>query len=228
VSAGYASGNWDFSVGVSGMRYSNYNGFGVSGTEIGVSPRIGWDDGKTGFAFSSTWFYGTGGMSEFNQRTSALSFRRGDFSFRYENDGSPFNYAGKLLSNDTDMYRTAAMSIGVGDFSLRTNMFTGKSGTDESGLSFKDAINDPFLVDKSTGHKKLGVWNNSGADKYRLGTLTLSYLGFNVGANSEHVRNVFQNKFAHTVLSPQPGFRILSSNWRAYLQYKSLNKSTLW
>lgn len=27
--------------------------------------------------------------------------------------------------------------------------------------------------------------------------------------------------------SPQPGFRVLSSNWRAHLQYKSLDKPTL-
>ena len=55
-------------------------------------------------------FRGLGGMSEFKQRTGILSFRSGDFSASYENDGTPFPKLG--LSDGNDSYRTAAVYLG--------------------------------------------------------------------------------------------------------------------
>ena len=188
---------------------------------------VNYDNGKTGFSLGTN-LWGGGVTDGDNQRTSVLSFRSGDFGFSYENDGSPFNYGGKVLSNDTDMYRTAAIGIGIGDFSLKTNLFTGKSGTDESGLPFENAKINKELVDLSIGRNGNGLWKNELADKYRLGALTIGYKGMNIGVNSEHVRDFVQNWFAHTIVSPQPGFRMLSNNWAIYSIYQTKNKFTQW
>ena len=223
----YSDGDWSFSGGVGIMSYGNYNGFGANANEIRYSILANYDDGKTGFSLGTNFWRG-----DFQQRTTYLGVRNGDFRFGYENDGSPFSYAGKVLSNNTDMYRTAAATIGIGDFDLQLNMFTGRSGND-IGKGRENGNNSEF-VDLNNGRlkgdRKLGLWKNPEADMYRLGALSVGYKGYKVGVNSEHVRDVFQNWFAHKVLSPQPGFRMLSNDWNKYFQYNSpmLNKSTLW
>ena len=51
-----------------------------------------------------------------------LGFRSGDFRFRYENDGVPFgdsdkktSFLNRVLADGNDSYRTAAVSVGIGD-----------------------------------------------------------------------------------------------------------------
>jgi hypothetical protein len=223
----YSDGDWSFSGGVGIMSYGNYNGFGANANEIRYSILANYDDGKTGFSLGTNFWRG-----DFQQRTTYLGVRNGDFRFGYENDGSPFSYAGKVLSNNTDMYRTAAATIGIGDFDLQLNMFTGRSGND-IGKGRENGNNSEFVdlnKGRLKGDRKLGLWKNPEADMYRLGALSVGYRGYKVGVNSEHIRDVFQNWFAHKVLSPQPGFRMLSNDWNKYFQYNSpmLNKSTLW
>lgn len=181
---------------------------------------MAYDDGKTGFSLGTNFWSGTKGMEEFKQRTSFLSFHNGDFSFAYENDGSPFSYGGKILSNNTDVYRTAAARIGIGAYSLQTNLFTGRSGNDVEGQSNN--------IDRSRG--PYGYWANPEADLYRLGVLSLNYKGWRVGTNSEWIRQGFQNYLAHTWISPQPRFNMMSTNWNSYSQYQTpvLKQSTLW
>jgi hypothetical protein len=220
---GYSDGNWSFSAGMGIMSYGNYHGFGNSGTEIRSSIMAAYDNGRTGFSLGTNFWRGGDGMNEFNQRTTIAGFRSGNFSFSYENDGSPFSYAGKLLSNNTDMYRTATVSMGWKDLSLQLNMFTGRSGNDSDC---------PGCVDYTNGRKKkgrpLGLWNNSEADAYRLGILTASYKGFRGGINSEYIRDGFQNWFAHKVMSPQPGFRMLNHRVNPYFQHQTRTKFSLW
>lgn len=223
----YSEGDWNFSGGVGIMSYGNYNGFGANANEIRYSILANYDDGKTGFSLGTNFWRG-----DFNQRTTYLGARNGDFRFGYENDGSPFSYAGKALSNNTDMYRTAAASIGIGDFDLQLNMFTGKSGNDigQGRDNDKNSKFVDFNSGRMKGDNKLGIWKNPEADAYRLGALSVGYRGYKVGVNSEHVRDAFQNWFAHKLMSPQPGFRMLSNTWDKYFQYNTpmINKSTLW
>jgi len=202
------------------MSNSNYNGFGKNGLEVRKSILASYDDGKTGVSLGTNFWSGTKGMEEFKQRTTFLRFKNGDFSFDYENDGSPFSYAGKFLSNNTDMYRSAAARIGIKDFSLQTNLFTGRSGNDMEGQSDN--------IDRSRGPN--GYWANAEADKYRLGILSLGYKGYRAGTNSEWVRNGFQNYLAHTWMSPQHRFNMMSTTWNSYSQYLTpiTNQSTLW
>lgn len=159
---------------------------------------------------------------DFEQRTGMIGFRHGDFSVMYENDGAPFNKLGKALVNDTDMYRTAAMRIGIGEFSIQTNLFTGKSGGDAG---------QPNNIDKNSGRlrkgEKLGILNNTEADMYRLGALTVGYKGWRVGTNSEKVRHAIQNRFIHNLIGDR-GFENQSWNWKPYLQYRTFNQFTLW
>jgi Bacterial toxin 23 len=176
-----------------------------------------------------------------NQQTGILGIKSGDFGLTYENDDAPFGKVpliGKYLIGHTDMYRSASASISIGDFNTTLRMFTGKSGTDESGLPFEEAIRNPDLVDfdsgrtitdKKTGEvTKLGMWKNSQADRYRLGALSVGYKNFNIGFNSEKYRDAFQNWFAHTIVSPQPGFKLLSSNAQFFNQYRTQNPFTVW
>ena len=223
LGAGYQSGNFSISGGVGLMGYSNYNGFGKNAIEVRYSAMASWDDGKLGLSLGTNIWKG-----DFSQRTGVIGLHSGDFRMMYENDGAPFNKLGKILSNNTDMYRTAAASIEIGKFSLQTNLFTGKSGTDESGKPFKQAIKDPNLVDFSSGRKGLGIWKNKEADMYRLGALTIGYGGWRVGTNSEYIRDAVQNWFAHKIISPQPGFRMLDTSWNGFYQYQTRNSYTLW
>ena len=223
LGASYQSGNFSISGGVGLMGYVNYNRFWKNNFETRYSAMASWDDGTTGVSLGTNAWSG-----DFSQRTGMIGFRSGDFKLMYENDGAPFNKLGKILSNNTDMYRTAAASIEIGKFSLQTNLFTGKSGTDESGKPFKQAIKDPNLVDFSSGRKGLGIWKNKEADMYRLGALTIGYGGWRVGTNSEHIRDAVQNWFAHKIISPQPGFRMLDTSWNGFYQYQTRNSYTLW
>lgn len=107
VGISYNTGNFTFSYGFGITGFAKHYATGNSGTEIRNSFMVNYDDGKTGFSLGTN-FWG-GGVTDGNrQRTSILSFRSGDFGFSYENDGSPFNYAGKMLSNDTDIQRITA------------------------------------------------------------------------------------------------------------------------
>lgn len=218
VSATFHAGDFSLSAGFGIMHYGAHAGSGEAGWEYRKSAMITYDDGKFGINLGTNdWT----GLHE--QRTGMIGLRHGDFRLMYENDGAPFNKLGKTLVNNTDMYRTATMRIGIGEFSVQTNLFTGKSGGDAG---------QPNNIDKESGRlrkgEKLGIWNNPEADMYRLGALTIGYKGWRVGTNSEYVRDVVQNWFAHTIISPQPGFRMLSKNWLPYIQYQTRNPYTLW
>ncbi|EKY14073.1 hypothetical protein HMPREF9073_02339 [Capnocytophaga sp. oral taxon 326 str. F0382] len=121
------------------------------------------------------------------------------------------------------MFRTAAVGISIGDFSLQMNLFTGKSGND-TNKSSEISYSEGYLKKG----RKLGVWNNCEADMYRLGALSIGYSGHKIGTNSEHIRNAFQNYFAHKIISPQAGFRMIDRKWNSYYQYLTPNKYTLW
>ena len=231
IDLSYTTGDWTFSAGFGYTGFGNYNGFGANSEQVRWSLLASYDDGKRGFSLGTNFWRG-----DFKQRTTYLGLRHGDFRFGYENDGSPFSYAGKILSNNTDMYRTAAAYIGIGDYEIQLNMFTGRSGND-IGLEGKQDKN-PDVVDFNSGRsttkkgitRQLGLWSNSEADMYRMGALTLGYKGYRLGVNSEIIRDGFQNWFAHKFISKQPGFRMLSNGWSGFMQYQTpyKNRSTLW
>lgn len=65
------------------------------------------------------------------QQTGILGLGSGDFSLPYENDGSPFDKVPTgILGDGNDRWRTAAMTINVGDFHAGFNLFTGSRTSD--------------------------------------------------------------------------------------------------
>ena len=46
--------------------------------------------------------------------------------------------------------------------------------------------------------------------------------------SDRHVRHPIQNILAHTWLSPQPGFEVLSGGIKPFFQYQTRNKFTSW
>lgn len=106
-------------------------------------------------------------------------------------------------------------SIRWGDYDVRLNMFTGAP-------SPKPNFQNPDYP--------LGV-HTGDADQFRLGALSFGKGNNRIGWNSEGIRNVFQNKFAHGIVSPQPYFTRLPSGYpgRFYYQGSSFNNPySLW
>lgn len=160
-----------------------------------------------------------------------VKFRSGDFRFQYENDGTPFQKIG--TGDGGDSYRTAAAGIGIGDFNVGINLFTGRR--DKISFSYENSGNwDGQAGEIGTPrsgnygeHYKNGVVYEQGA-AYRLGALSLSYKGLRIGTNSEWVRHGFQNIFAHQIVSPQRMFQMHSNDWKPYSQYQTPNPFTSW
>lgn len=187
------------------------------------------NNGKTGFSLGTNFWSG-GVTNGDSQRTGILKLRSGDFRFQYENDGTPFQYVG--LGDGNDSYRTAAAGIGIGDFSLGMNLFTGL----RDRKSFKNENNGRWDGTKGkigqTCYGDYGEKYTNGIvdekNPYRLGALTLNYKGYRSGLNSEWIRHGFQNLFAHQIMSPQRMFQMHSSDWKPYSQYQTPNPFTSW
>nr|WP_262509621.1 polymorphic toxin type 23 domain-containing protein [Tenacibaculum maritimum] len=218
VSASYQDGDFTFSAGYGVTFYGTAHGTGKKGWEYRKSWGVNWDDGKQGFGIHSTNFK----SGETSQKVGGISYRNGDFGFRYENDGAPF---GGTLGDGSDRFRTAAVSINYKDYSVGFNLFTG-SRTDYSG--------DEEEMAKGTQYGKYNEKMPAGfvkedGEAYRLGALYFGYKGFRLGIDSDRrVRHPIQDIGAHWWISKQPGFYSYSDNIAGYFQYQSFNPYTLW
>ncbi len=233
LSVGYSDGDWSFSAGVGFMNYGNYNGFG-NGTEIRASILAAYDDGRTGFSLGTNWWRGGlgGGTDNFHQRTGVIGFRSGDFKLRYENDGG-FGIKNLGLGDRGDSYRTAALQLGIGDYSVGFNLFTGRRTLKDQESELKVLNEKGKLVNPITNEKgkfgkifKYGFVNEQGTP-YRLGALTFGYKGYRIGVNSEHVRHAIQTRLIHDHIGDR-AFRNTSQGWSGFMQYKTLNTFTSW
>lgn len=193
--------------------------------EIRQSILASYDDGKTGFSLGTNFWSG-----DFAQRTGVVGFRSGDFRFSYKNDGFPFGFLKKdgmsstalspRLGDGQDRYRSAALSVGLGDVSAGCNIFTGDRDQtrSESGLSLRDSNGKLF---------KHGYANEVGTP-YRLGAGYISYGNYRAGINSERfISYPVQARFAHGVL-PQGAFPIINYSTSGYSQLRTSNKFTSW
>jgi hypothetical protein len=225
----------DFS-GSYGLGFTYHQDFyetGRSGFEFRNSLMVNYDDGHTGGSLGTNFWNGFGEMKEFNQRTGMLNFRSDDFKFSYENDGTPFQLIG--LGDGGDSYRTAAASIGYGDFSVNMNLLTGLR--DEMSFTKESIQNKLEGVDGGTPEGR-GVFGENykhgfvfeRGTRYRYGGLTLNYQGISAGVNSEWVRHGFQNVLAHDIIRPQRQFPMLSNDWNPVfnLSNQGTSKFTTW
>ncbi len=221
IRASYRDGNFNASVGFGVSFAGSAAGSGAKGWEYRSSYSVGYNDGKFSTSVYSTYF--SGSSQDASQRVGGLSLGYRDWNLRYENDGAPFNYLGGILvGKDSDRYRTAAMILSYKDYSIGFNLFTGDPKLDKNrGI-------EPLLEHPDLGFKEGGQYAGINASKYRLGAAYIGYKGYQFGRNSEGIRNLIQNEFAHKKISYQPYFKVLPILPENYFQYRSYNSYTLW
>lgn len=226
ISATYDAGDFSFSGGVGIMSNSNYNGFGKNGLEIRKSILAAYDDGKTGVSLGSNIWGG-----DFKQQTGTLGLHFGDFRALYENDGKPFS---GLSGDGNDQYRTAALSLSVGNYSVGFNLFTGQRDKESYGLEKSGKWDGnvgeigPYKNGSYGEHYKNGLVNEKGP-RYRMGAAYFGFKDYKIGTNSEWIRHAIQNVAIHgTFIANQRMFEMQSGNWGGYFQYKSSNIFTTW
>jgi hypothetical protein len=222
VSATYNAGDFSFSGGVGIMSNSNYNGFGKNGLEVRKSILAVYDDGKTGVSLGTNFWSG-----DFKQQTGALGLHFGDFRAFYENDGKPFS---GFSGDGNDQYRTAALSLSVGNFSTGFNLFTGVRTKDD--YEVEKGLPGGELGYSSRGrygeYYKNGFVNERGTP-YRMGAAYFGYKSYRLGANSDWIRHAIQNVAIHgTFIANQRMFEMQSGDWNGYSQYKTSNIFTTW
>ncbi|MDX6188498.1 polymorphic toxin type 23 domain-containing protein [Flavobacterium sp. Fl-318] len=223
LSVGYSSGDFSFSAGVGIMSNSNYSGFGKNGLEIRKSILAAYDDGKTGVSLGTNFWSG-----DFKQQTGTLGLHFGDFRAQYENDGKPFS---GISADGNDQYRTAALSLSVGEFGTGFNLFTG-TRTKEDYYYEDNNMSGGKLGNFSIGrfgeYYKNGFVHERGTP-YRMGAAYFSYKSYRVGVNSEWIRHAIQNVAIHgTFIANQRMFEMQNGDWNGYFQYKTSNIFTTW
>jgi RHS repeat-associated protein len=231
----YKDGDFNVSAGYGLSLVSKAHGTGGRGWEHRISASVGYDDGKFRTALYSTHFT-SGANGETTQRVGGISIGHGDWNVRYENDGNPF---GGWAGDGGDSRRTAALNLGYKDYSIGFNIFTGDAyeGLEKGQKpSTEDVSGHPNSSTRRPGLFGLlgkkgvtgGQYDGGTANDYRLGALYFSYKGFRFGRNSEAIRHAIQNIGAHTGLSYQPWYKVLTIQPQGYFQYQSANPYTLW
>ena len=173
--------------------------------------------------FSGTTFYQSSGK----QTTNSIIIGTYWGDFRYENDYM-FNL-GKYLplvpaADNGDRYRSAAARIRVAVFSVGVNIFTGDPGIDhDDRRTFEDPAANGRLTYTISA-------NGDNPDQYRAGIFYVGFGPFKIGANSEQIRHLFQNRLAHDFLCKKdsPYFKVLDRPGHAYFYFGTETGSTLW
>jgi RHS repeat-associated protein len=174
---------------------------------------------RDAFSYSETVFNSSWSGQ---QTTNLITVGNSSYNVKYENDMKPagiFSYIPFVPKGDGDRYRTAAAQINIGPFGIGTNMITGDAGPDKNETA--------EMID---GHLTYVPNNGYNPNSHRMGTFYFKIGPFRFGRNSEGIRKVFQNQFAHDFLTGG------QSNWFEVLNLKPLwywgfgysGGSTLW
>ncbi|MDR2909922.1 MAG: hypothetical protein LBV47_00940, partial [Bacteroidales bacterium] len=180
--------------------------WGISGNMFGVPATLTY----SGTTYNSKW----SGKQTTNQYMLGTPF----INMKYENDMKPEGlrkYVPFVPKGDGDRYRTAAAQINVGPLGIGINLITGDAGLDrEKYLDGKNYIAN-------------GEYN---PDQYRMGVFYFRAGPFRFGRNSENVRHVFQNRFAHDFMTggETKWFRVLDLKPRWWWQFGYSGGGTLW
>ena len=242
VSVTFHAGDFAISGGFGIMHYGSHPGSGERGWERRYSIMGGTSgrNGNLGIMLGTNLWKGL-----HPQQTGIIKLQSGDFSLSYENDGSPFDKTKRVkLGDGHDRWRTAAMRIEIGDFSMGFNLFTGerysdsyeKYNTNGAPLSHDAQVMQNIKLNGNRGFigdfgekYRWGLVQEKGT-KYRFGGAYIGWKNMRLGTDSEWVRHGIQNILAHTWLSPQPAFEMLpgSSLWNPYIHAKTNNIFTSW
>lgn len=213
VNVGFNYSSEGFSAGVSygiGYNFSDHiTGKPGWGQSFGGGAIVGGNDFRVGMFTNQ--FKGRG----LDQRTGTIYLESNGWSVAYENDWM----FGVPISDGGDRFRTTGVRIAKGDFSIGLNLFTG-----DPGLKFENR--EMKGVNDQTGFQGTYVEKTS---QYRLGALYGGYRGYRTGWNSEGIRKVFQNNFAHGRGYTHPLFEVLKINGTPYINYyRTANRFTTW
>ena len=146
----------------------------------------------------------------------------------YEND--QLFGIGKVLgiynADGGDRWRSAAVQFNFGIFSANLNMFTGDPGVSDV---IRYANPEIILWNDGKEHNAYSQLDANNANQ-RAGVLSFGTGAFRLGYNSESIRHVFQNRFAHDYLTGGRAFWFkvldISSTWFWY--FGTGNGNTLW
>lgn len=173
--------------------------------------------------YSGTTFY----QGKRNQTTNSIILGPYYGNVAYENDYM-FNI-GKYIpfvpsADNGDRYRTAAARIRLGIISIGLNIFTGDPGVDHD---VRQTFSDPDANGRETYTISA---NGDNPDEYRAGVLYVGFGPFKIGANSEQIRNIFQNRFAHDFLcqGDTPYFKVLDRPSQTYFYFGTETGNSLW
>lgn len=229
LSVSYRKGDFALSASITGTYYNKHAGSGVSGWGYRYSAMAGTlgTEGNLGIMVGTNVWKGVHA-----QQTGIIRLGSGDFSLTYENDGSPFAKGPKWshLGDNNDRWRTAGMTINVGDFHAGFNLFTGErlsSSYEENGGSDVQRMKEGPCY--SNGACLPNSYVEEKGPRYRMGAAYIGWGNYRVGIDSDrHVRHPIQNILAHDWISAQPGFEVLSSGIKPYFQYQTINPFTSW
>jgi RHS repeat-associated protein len=168
----------------------------------------------SGTVFNSSW--------SGRQTTNLITVGNSSFNVKYENDMEPrgiFNYIPLVPKGDGDRYHTAAAQINIGPFGIGTNMITGDAG--------------PYRFNhwkEIDGHKVYEAYDDYNPNSHRMGIFYFRIGTFRFGRNSEEIRKVFQNQFAHDFLTGGKSlwFEVLNLKPKWYWGFGYNGGSTLW
>ena len=141
---------------------------------------------------------------------------------KYENDWQPsllrkISPSFMPVQDGGDRYRTAALKIQSGPFSLGFNIFTGDPGLEDKNRPRGSVDN----------HK---TYTDPNADKNRAGIFYIGFGPLKIGINSGGVRQIIQNQFAHSYIGKGlPWFKQTEaeSDTEPFFEFGS-GTSTLW
>jgi hypothetical protein len=165
--------------------------YNFGGKNKGWETRTGAEFSIGGINISGTSFTGRN-----PQITNKLTWGGPFFNLSYENDYmfGLGKVLGKYNADGGDRWRTAAVNINIGSFSINLNMFTGDPDVDGVFGSRYDHLGE------TENGKKYYKGNTALDPSMRAGMLSFGFGPFRFGRNSEAIRHVFQNQFAHDIL----------------------------
>ena len=177
--------------------------------------------------------YGVGEISgtrytsgEYSQTTNKITLGDAFTNASYEND--QLFGVGKVLgmynADGGDRWRSAAVQFKFGIISANLNLFTG-----DPGLSRADR--NVGLEDLGNGHYAYTQLGANNAEQ-RAGVLSFSIGFIRFGRNSEMIRHIFQNSFAHDKLTGGANkaywFKVLDIAPSWFWYFGTGNGDTLW
>jgi RHS repeat-associated protein len=211
VSVGFSkSGRLHYGASYYWSDYGGYNGWGQrKGYEFALAPNV---------SYSVTDF----SAGQYSQTTGKITLGNPWTNISYENDYM-FGLPG---ADGGDRWRTAAVGMNFGPLSLNLNMFTGDPGKD---IAFRQSEYLTVYDKNGKPHKAYSQLDANNPNQ-RAGVLTFGIGPIRIGRNSEQIRHVFQNRFAHDMLTGGKSYWFMklpiSPSW--YWSIGSGHGNTLW